>query len=193
MRFNPEKHRRQSIRLKGYDYRSPGYYFITICCYKKECFLGNIINNKMILNDWGRIVEKTWHDLPNHNPNVSLDAFIIMPNHIHGIIRLVGAGSKPALNMYDGSRADLESAPTKNHSLSEIVRQLKTFSTRRINEKINCVGTKIWQRNYFDHIIRDIKELKLTRQYIKINPHHWDRDVENPLNINTASEFSYNY
>ena len=160
----------------------------------------------MIINDFGKIVEFTWFDLPNHNKNISMDLFIIMPNHVHGIIEIVGAGSKPALVVNDGARkhrnnfknlsyiyqqeqslsnrAGLEPAPTINKSLPEIVRQFKTFSARRINKKRNKTGVSVWQRNYYEHIIRHDDELNLIRQYIINNPSKWREDENNPRIIN---------
>jgi len=86
MKYNPQIHHRRSIRLKHYDYSEPGDYFVTICTKNRKCLLGNIVDGKMVLNKLGLIVKRCWHDLPNHYPNVILDEFIIMPNHIHGII-----------------------------------------------------------------------------------------------------------
>ena len=93
---------RKSMRLKGYDYSKPGYYFVTVCTQNKKCLFGDIRNRQMVLNDAGRMIEKVWNALPEHYPHVELDAFVIMPNHFHGIIVLrpnpiVGAGFKPAL------------------------------------------------------------------------------------------------
>jgi putative transposase len=190
MKCNPEKHHRRSIRLKNYDYSKEGYYFITICTHNRECLFGEIEMGKMKLNAIGDIVEFTWKDLPNYN-KIILDYFIIMPNHIHGIIQInhsgVGAGSKPALQNAGSKpaleRADLESAPTKIQPLSEIIRQFKTFSTRRIKQKQNTIGVPIWQRNYYEHIIRNNNELNKIRQYIQENPYKWEEDKDNPLNI----------
>ena len=196
MRYNPEKHHRHSIRLRGYDYSAPGYYYITICAYNRECIFGEIEQGRMKLNDSGKIIENTWYDLPNHNNNILLDVFIIMPNHVHGIIRIVGAGSKPALKGDRCLRADLKSraglepAPTvKNHPLSEIVRQFKTFSTRVINKKSGCINNKIWQRNYFDHIIQNKIELRKIRKYIKNNLATWSDDTDNPDNIRKTARY----
>ncbi len=178
MKFNPEHHHRRSIRLKGFDYSSPGFYFLTICTYDKECYLGEIRSNKMYLNEVGRAVQFTWEELPNHN-SIKLESFIIMPNHIHGVIQIVGAGSKPAQKenlryKIPEKRADLDSAPTRKSSLPEIVRQFKTFSVRRI-----CSAQKLWQRNYYEHIIRNNKELICIRKYIETNPATWDNDEYN--------------
>ena len=170
MVLNPEKQQRRSIRLKKYNYSQPGYYFITACTQNRQCLFGEIDNNIMKSGGFGNIVKDTWNDLPNHNYNILLDSFVIMPNHIHGIIQFVGAGSKPAQS-------------GKNHPLSEIVRQFKTFSARRINKTQNKKGFPIWQRNYYEHIIRNESELDKTRKYIVDNPVTWTEDKDNPINF----------
>ncbi|MFN3481336.1 MAG: transposase, partial [Thermodesulfovibrionales bacterium] len=175
MKSNPNIHHRRSIRLKDYDYSQAGAYFVTICTYKRQCLFGHIINGKMVLNEYGQCVEYTWKDLINHNFNILLDTFAIMPNHVHGIVILqdidnnkhtVGAGSEPA--------------PTKKPLLFEIVRQFKTFSARRINQLRNSSGIPLWQRNYYEHIIRNEDELNKIREYIINNPLKWELDIENP-------------
>lgn len=169
MSYNPNKHHRRSIRLKDYDYSSDGYYFITICTYNKEQLFGHIENNEMILNAYGEITLQTWDDLPEHYPNATLDEFIIMPNHIHCILVLID----------DGVGAGLKPAPTeKRYGLSEIIRGLKTFSARKINEIRDTTGIPVWQRNYYEHIVRDEKELENIRNYIISNPTNW-KDDEN--------------
>ena len=200
MRYNSDIHHRSSIRLKGYDYSKKGIYFVTVCTQNRENIFGKVINETMILNETGIIVENTWFDLPNHNSNIVLDMFIIMPNHVHAIIT-VGAGSKPVpdcgtqndgtgqidgvgqiniTGQIDGAdqidRAGFEPAPTKEIPLSEIVRQFKTFSSKKINKQRNTVGIPVWQRNYYEHIIRNEDELNRIRQYIKNNPGNWNTD-----------------
>lgn len=190
---------RKQIRLKNYDYSKPVYYYITICTFNKEILFCNITDYKMKLNKYGEIAKQKWYDLPNHNSNIKLDSFVIMPNHIHGIINFietnVGAGSQPAPdsimisdtvqitceNVSDINGAGCEPAPTpiKKHGLPEIVRQFKTFSAKEINEMRNTTGTTIWQRNYYEHIIRNEKELWKIRQYIKYNPINWEKDEYN--------------
>jgi REP element-mobilizing transposase RayT len=173
MKYNPEIHCRQSIRLQGYDYSNQCAYFVTICTWSRENILGNVLNSAMQLTSFGEIVMKCWEELPNHYKNIELDQFVIMPNHLHGIIwingDIAGTGFKPA--------------PTdKRHGLSEIVRALKTFSSRRINKNRNISGTPVWQRNYFDRIIRNEKELTAIREYIINNPLQWELDENNPVN-----------
>jgi REP element-mobilizing transposase RayT/thiol-disulfide isomerase/thioredoxin len=185
---------RKSIRLKDYDYTQEGAYYVTACVNGRECIFGDVDEGKMVLNEYGKIAEITWLDLINHNHNIELDEFIVMPNHIHGIIVItgkydVGAGSKPALKsvpsenidknkIIDGklnNRAGLEPAPI-GHGLSEIIRQFKTFSAKRINQMNNTPGKCLWQRNFYEHVIRDEHGIARIREYIVNNPAQWEED-----------------
>lgn len=205
MRYNPDIHHRRSIRLKGYDYSRRGAYFITICAQDRRCLFGEVAIGEMRLNDMGRLLDFTWHDLINHNNNIGLDGYVIMPNHFHGILWIVtdgktgadgvpvGAGSEPAPTGTPSASAHVtgfpsmtpsETPPTeprRNHGLPEIIRQLKTFSARRINELRQTPGVAVWQRNYYEHIIRNERELERIREYIIQNPRHWERDRNNPM------------
>jgi len=177
MTYDPKIHHRRSIRLKEYDYSLDGMYFVTICVQDKQCLFGKIVDNEMILNKNGQIVKMIWNELPHHYNHVELGEFVIMPNHIHGIIiisnALVGAGFKPAHDV----EAGFKPAPTKaNHGLSEIVRALKTFSARKINELHNARGKQLWQRNYYEHIIRNAKSYQYIANYIINNPANWKDD-----------------
>ncbi len=162
------KYRIKSIRLQNWDYSSNGAYYITICTKNRECLFGNIVAGKMTLNDLGEIVNQCWFDLPNHYGNCKLDEFVIMPDHIHGIIIIdndhgsihVEAGLKPA-------------STNKRHGLFEIVRGFKTFSSRKINKMQNLFYFQ-WQRDYFEHIIRNENELNRIRAYIINNPFKWE-------------------
>ena len=165
--------KRKPNRLRDYDYSQDGYYFITICTRGRKEFFGDIREGKIDLNRFGETVNQCWYDLPRHYPNSSLDSFVIMPNHIHGIIvidndNVVGNGLKPF--------------PT--HGLSEIIRGFKTFSSRKINEKIEIDNKFQWQKSFYDHIIRGERSLDLIREYIQNNPLKWDLDRENPLSKN---------
>ncbi len=177
MSYDPHKHHRRSIRLKGYDYSSEGAYFVTICVKGGESVLGEVVGGEMVLNEYGRIVEACWQDLVNHYDHVVLDAFVIMPNHIHFIVILidatVGAGRVGA---------GLRPAPTgdKQHGLPEIVRAIKSFSARRINELRDATGSSFWQRNYYEHIIRNERALNAIREYIHNNPANWLQDQLHP-------------
>jgi REP element-mobilizing transposase RayT len=190
MTFDPDIHHRRSIRLKEYDYSGTGAYFVTLCTWQRECLFGEIClpvgagskpaleseQPSMIMNEFGKMIEFTWHDLPNHTRNIRLDTFIIMPNHIHGIVVIE---DRAGLVRAGYERAGLEPAPT----LSEIVRQFKTFSSRRINKQRDNPGCPVWQRNYHERVIRDEKELSAIRAYIENNPRKWDSDKNNPRNI----------
>jgi len=170
-------HRRRSIRLPGYDYSQAGAYFITIVTQDRACLFGDVVDGEMRPNPCGRIVQATWNGLPRHYPAIVLDEFVVMPNHIHGIITLmdvpqnVGAGLKPAPT----------DTTAKRHGLPEIIRALKTFSARRANALRGTSGTPLWQRNYYEHIIRNEESLNRIREYIVNNPIQWDLDRENPV------------
>ena len=164
---------RRSIRLRGYDYSQAGAYFITICTQGRVCVLGEVVDGRMRLNELGKLTARVWKELPQHYAHVRLDAWVVMPNHVHGIVTLddVGAGLKPAPTS-DGEMV--------RHGIPEIVRGFKTFSARRINAVRGTVGTQFWQRNYFEHIIRDESGLDRIRRYIDENPLRWHKDPENP-------------
>lgn len=179
MKFNPGIHRRRSVRLKGWDYASRGAYFVTVCAHGRECAFGEVRSGRVALNEAGRVVESAWNDLPRHYPRAGLDAFVVMPNHVHGIL-VIGKGS------YVG--ADFKSAPTdmkpmRRHPLSEIVRAFKAFSTRRINLLRQTPGHPLWQRNYYEHIIRGEDELNPAREYVLHNPLEWAEDENHPQNV----------
>ena len=171
MNFEPKTHHRHSIRLPGYDYSQPGAYYVTIVTQGREELFGGVVDGEVELNRFGEIVNHAWHDLPNHYPHIELDAFCIMPNHVHGIIVLnddgVGAGLRPAPTPI----------PTR-HPLSEIVRAFKSYSARRINELRGTQGIPIWQRNYYEHIIRDNEDYLAISNYILNNPLNWETDNE---------------
>lgn len=156
MPYDPNKHHRRSIRLPGYDYTSAGAYFVTICTQSRQPLFGDVQAGEMRLSAAGRIVWQCWSDLPDHYAYVSLDAFIAMPDHVHGIV---------VLN--EGDRTLFR------HGLPEIVRALKTFSARRINHVRGTSGNSVWQRNYYEHIVRDEQELGRIREYIDDNPVRW--------------------
>jgi len=163
MTYDPKKHHRRSIRLDGYDYAQAGAYFVTICTAGRRCLFGQIQNDSMQLNEYGRLVHEAWCNLPDHYPHVALDAFVVMPNHVHMIILLADVGAGPI--QADSVQAGFKPAPTaRRHALAEIIRAFKTFSARRINESSELHGTSLWHRNYFEHIIRNDVALARIRQ-----------------------------
>jgi len=171
MAYDPDEHHRRSIRIKGYDYSRPGWYFVTICAHGYKCVFGKIAAGEMRLNRAGNIARECWEVLPRLYPHVNLDEWVIMPNHLHGIILI-----------RDG-RGGSRTAPTENRKpLGRLVGAFKTMSTKRINELRGAAGVALWQRNYYERIIRDEEELGGIRQYIRENPLRWDEEGENPVN-----------
>ena len=165
------KHRR-SLRLSGYDYSQAGAYFITICVKGRNCLLGNIFNNQMQLNIYGKIADTSWQWLSQTYDYVESDEWIIMPNHLHGIIII-------SANCRGGSRT----APTgesKMKPLGRLIGAFKTISTKQINFIRKTSGVPFWQRNFYEHVIRDDHALNHIREYITTNPLRWDLDRENP-------------
>ena len=161
---------RRSIRLKGYDYAQTGAYFVTLCTQNRKCLFGDIVDGKMVLNDAGRAVFDTWQWLGTQYDYVELDEWMIRPNHMHGIIVITGGGR-------GGSRT----APTeKRKPVGRLVGAFKTVSTKRINQMRGTPGAKLWQRNYYEHIIRNDIEWHRIREYIASNPARWESDRENP-------------
>lgn len=182
-----KQHHRRSIRLEGYDYGQPGAYFITVCTQDRDCLFGDVVDGDMRLNDAGRLVQATWRGLPEHYSGVGLDAFVVMPNHVHGVV-VFGDVVEAAAGGHGGATdggghgggAGLKTAPARRHGLGEIVRGFKTFSARRINALRGTTGMRLWQRNYYEHVIRDAVSLSRIRQYILDNPTQWAFDRENP-------------
>jgi REP element-mobilizing transposase RayT len=165
--YDPAEHYRRSIRLKDYDYRNAGWYFVTICVHERESALGKIVNGVMQLSRYGKIVDTAWRDLPKHCSYVVLDEFCIMPNHAHCIIILIDDDRR------DGSpQSGSETLPARKthpskprHPLSEIIRAFKSFSSKRINALRKTTGNPFWQSNYYEHIIRNDREYKAIKQY----------------------------
>ncbi|MCK5197781.1 MAG: transposase [Spirochaetes bacterium] len=188
-----KRYNRHSIRLKGYDYSSAGAYFITICTQNRENLFGKIENGKMIFNNAGEMVDRIYNELENYH-KIKIDKYIIMPNHFHGIIEItVGAESISVQNgksivneesiVNNESWADMESAPT-SHTNCELANIIQTFKRYTTIEYIKMVkkhilppfNKRIWQRNYWEHIIRNNDELIDIRKYIKNNPENWKSD-----------------
>lgn len=151
--------RRHSLRLKGHDYSQAGAYFITVCTHRRVLLFGAVTDADVHLNEIGAIVNQSWANLPNHYPGIELDSFIVMPNHVHGIILL---GDEPV----------------RRHGIPEIVRGFKTFSARSANKR-RRVGPALWQRGYYEHVIRDERALNRIRAYITNNPARWADDPDN--------------
>ena len=177
-KYNPKIHHRRSVRIKNYDYASDGYYFITICTKNKIEYFGEIINGKMVLNECGKIADQCWREIPEHFPDASLDEYIIMPNHIHGIliIKMPAAGAQNFVPL----RQTNEFQHIIPRSLGSIIRGFKIGVTKWRRQ--NNYDFE-WQKNYYDHIIRDKKSLDKIREYIRNNPPQWELDKNNPENL----------
>ena len=214
---------RRPRRLGAYDYAQDGAYSVTICTDWREHLFGTVTDGRMELNSAGRAVERVWQGLPEHYPHVELDVFVVMPNHVHGIVVLVGgesvgssdsvpavesvidgsraeeAGYKPAPTqgtgpvqdraaMHEAARAEeagwkpaptKTGAPTRRHGLSEVVRGFKTYSGRRVNEVRGTPGVAVWQRGYYEHVVRNEEDMNRIRQYFQENPLRWSLKREN--------------
>ncbi len=170
----PLYHRR-SRRLKGYDYSRAGAYFITVCTRNRECLLGDIADGKTRLNDAGRIVAEEWMKSADIRNEIELDAFVVMPNHVHGIIFINRRGDRPV-----APTTGLVPSGPKPKSVGSFVGGFKPIVTKRINKLRGAQGAKLSQRNYYEHVIRDEDDLNRIRQYILDNPARWDEDKNNP-------------
>ena len=159
MPYNPEIHHRRSIRLQGYDYSQAGAYFVTICTFQRQHLFGEVNNGEMQLNVTGQIVSTIWQKIPQHFPNVELDQFILMPDHLHGII-VISEQSEQSI------------------SLATIIQNFKSVSTRKINKITQNSGISIWQRNYHERIVRSDQELHRLRKYVLANPENWQLVAE---------------
>ena len=169
------KYRIESIRLPEYDYSLPGYYFINICTKNRENLFGEIKNNKMNLSAFGHLVKRQWRQISKIRKNIVSDAFIIIPNHIHGILTIVEAIHELPLQ---GS-SPRGWAKRRQMMLSKIIGQFKMQTAKQINQFKNTPGLPVWQRNYYEHIIRNESELNRIRVYIKNNPANWHNDRNN--------------
>lgn len=163
-KYNPNIHHRHSIRLKGYDYAQSGLYFITICLQNRECLFGEIIGGEMILNDVGKMIETEWLNLKNRYDNIELHEFITMPDHFHGILEIIQPPT-----------------PTTQTTIGDMIGAFKSISTVKYIDGVKNLGwlpfnRKLWQRDYYEHIIRDEKAYQNISNYIVNNPAKWAKD-----------------
>jgi len=231
---NNKQYHRRSIRLQGYDYTQNGAYFVTICAHERLHLFGKVVDGNMHLNDWGMFVRSCWHEIPSHHPYIELDAFVVMPNHMHGVIVIAGDNGVMIDTTGDDRRGMIDTtgddrrgmidttgddrrgmidttgddrrgmidttgddrrgmiyhAPTDikrefskpiAHSLSSIVGTFKAAVTRHIKRQPNAPDHPIWQRNYYEHIIRSEESLNTIRSYVATNPTKWVEDsLHNP-------------
>ncbi len=167
--YSPDIHRRRSIRLKAYDYSQPGAYSVTVVTQNRIPLFGEIVDGEMVLNNTGQSIGDAWEWLGTRYPHVHLDEYVVMPNHLHGIIVISDEGK-------GGSRT----APTAHKPLGRLVAAFKTVTTKQFNLAHGTPGQLLWQRNYYEHVIRNDDEMERVREYISMNPMQWETDSENP-------------
>jgi REP element-mobilizing transposase RayT len=205
MKYDPKMHHRRSIRLPGYDYASPGSYFVTVCTHQRKLLFGEVIAGQMHRNALGDIVHAEWYATERVRPEVRLDAFVVMPNHLHGILEIIDVGASRGLAPRAHARADNAEmrathrvAPTagarsRPHgpapgSIGAILGQIKSLTKKAINKTRGTPGRPVWQPNYHEHVIRNEKELQRVREYICNNPLRWPSDRENPARQSDAAD-----
>lgn len=191
MKYNPQIHHRRSIRLPSYDYSQPGAYFITLCTAKKQCWFGQINDGQMPINQLGKIVQNEWLKSAKMRLYLRLDEWIVMPNHLHGIVwidesepqqksnssyGLVGEAHFPNLS----NKSSGKSFHRKGNSLGSFIGGFKGSVTKQINQFRQNTSIPIWQRNYYESIIQDERALDSIREYIQQNPQRWGEDPDHP-------------
>jgi len=202
MTYNPDIHHRRSIRLRDYDYSAVGAYFVTICAWNRECLFGDIMDGSTRLNDCGTAANRCWQGITTHLPHVELDVLVIMPNHFHAILHITesapvgakqGVSASPDFDLSGkkGEAGVTFASPLPPHgtchgSLGAIIQNFKSVSTRKINKLRNNPGCPVWQRNYYERVIRNDDELTRAREYIMNNPLRWDNDENNPAQPHLA-------
>jgi REP element-mobilizing transposase RayT len=202
-----DKHHRRSIRLKDFDYSNPGGYFVTICASNRKYLFGKIANSKMQLNKTGKMIKLVWNELPQNYPGVNTDIFVVMPNHIHGIIVLTPVGAGPCACPGGGqpqgvvptipsTRASYDNGQPRGVAptmlLPDVVHRFKSLTATYYRHSLKQQGlrsfpNKLWQRNYYEHVIRNEEKLNLIREYVLNNPLQWLYDRENPEHIQDKS------
>lgn len=178
------KHHRRSIRLKEYDYSRPGSYFVTICADNRKCLFGEIKDGQFLFNPVGEMVRKWWLKIPEKFVNVQTDKFVIMPNHLHGIIVLVGAD--PCVYPMTGEPVRKAQGRHTDSPLPKIIQWFKTMTANEYmrmlkGQNLQPAAKLLWQRNYYEHIVRSEESQNKIREYILANPLQWEMDLENPL------------
>jgi putative transposase len=188
-KYDPQKYHRRSIRLPNYDYSQSGAYFVTIVTWHRECLFGEVVDGEMVISKFGLVAKQQWEKLPQRIPTIELGEYAIMPNHMHGII-VITYGKGTAGNPNDLDSESSRRAPTHEQfqkpvkgSIPTIVRSYKSAVSYRINLMRGTQDIPVWQRNYYEHIMRNEQDLQNKTDYIEANPMLWDQDEENPINI----------
>jgi putative transposase len=166
--------------MKGFNYAAEGAYFVTICIQNRDCIFGSVADKSMVLNEMGEIAQACWVQIPDHFPSTWMDSFVIMPNHLHGIIWIGPVGARHAVPLPINEISVPTFGQPVRGSLGTIIRSYKSAVTRALNLRRQLPGATIWQRNYYERIVRSEAALDLTRRYISDNPANWSHDPENP-------------
>ena len=173
--YDPQTHHRHSVRLPGHDYAGGGVYFLTICAHAKKSLFGRVVDGQMRINRLGRVVQRQWSRTIMLRPRVQQNAFVVMPNHVHAVV-----------SIQQDHAGTARRAPTPqfgrpmSRALSTIVRSFKSAATKQIRQMLKSPGIVVWQRNYYEHIVRSDDELSRIRWYVQTNPERWHLDLENP-------------
>ena len=185
MAYDPEIHRRRSLRLKGYDYTHVGAYFVTIVTQSRLCLFGEIVGKEMRLNKAGKMMCGIWEALPQRFPTIEIDMFVVMPNHLHGIVVIKNRATTRVAptELMDGG---VDAPITDRFALGDVIGAYKSLTTveyaRGVKQmKWSLFHRRLWQRNYYEHVVRHDESLKQLQQYILDNPAQWTFDKENPL------------
>lgn len=189
-RHDPQKHHRQSVRLKSYDYTQPGAYFVTLVAWRRQPLFGQIQAGEIRLTPAGEIVQQIWANLPRHFKNLTLGAAVVMPNHFHGILFINPINRRgeasACITLTSPSTSAADASPSHNPkgttagSLGAIIQNFKSITSRKIVRDLDSPGHPIWQRNYYERVVRNEHELRHLSAYILNNPINWDTDEENP-------------
>jgi len=177
MKYDLTKHRRRSIRLKDFDYSRPGAYFVTVVTQGRLPFFGNIVDGQTRLSDEGVVTCQCWQLIAEHFSNVSLDEFVVMPNHLHGIVIMEPVGARHAVPLHNTT--EHFGAPLAG-TIPTIIRSFKSAVTKEIRNLQKKPVFRVRQRNYYEHVIRSEESLSRIREYITNNPFNWESDPENP-------------
>jgi REP element-mobilizing transposase RayT len=170
-----DRYRVKSARLSEYDYSQPGAYFVTICTEDHRPWFGDIVEGRMALSEIGKIVRECWESIPEHFSNIRPDEFVVMPNHLHGIVEILPC--RDGACTVSTESEDAKKPPT----LSTIVGSFKSACARRIHGAYPDSGFA-WQPRFYDHVIRNEESLRSIREYVRKNPTQWQFDEENPEN-----------
>ncbi len=179
----PSLHRR-SIRLPGYDYSQPGAYFVTMVTHGHRCLFGRVEEGEMVLNTLGRVASAQWHQLPYRFADLELGEWVIMPNHIHGILVITGKGEASSDKLLRPQSESIKDASplrpngTIPGSVGAIIQNFKSVTSRKINSQLSKAKEPLWHRNYYEHVIRNEQDLQTITDYIMTNPLNWEKDEE---------------